>query len=162
MPQPKSAPKRKSAPESKSASARRPDGKARLLSGGNPQISKGDGDAPVQAYIDAIPDWKREIVRQIDRIITREIPGVQKAVKWNSPFYGSLPSEGRGWFLSLHCFNKYVKVAFFAGTSLKPMPPRESKSPGVRYLDVTESGFDARQFADWVRQAEALPGWIMK
>ena len=126
-----------------------------LLSGGNPQIPKGEGDAPVQAYIAAMPGWKRDVGRQLDVLIVRTVPGVHKAVKWNSPFYGV---EGEGWFLSLHCFNKYVKVAFFRGLSLKPVPPVESKSQDTRYLHISEDGqFDEAQFTAWVKQASQLP-----
>ena len=126
-----------------------------LLSGDNPQIAKAYGDAPVQAYIAAIPGWKRDVARRLDELITRAIPGVYKAVKWNSPFYGF---EGQGWFLSYHCFTKYVKVTFFRGTSLRPVPLGESKVKGVRYLDVYEGQLDEAQFVDWVRQASKLPG----
>jgi hypothetical protein len=129
----------------------------KLLSGGNPQIAKGDGDAPVQAYIDAMPDWKRDIGRQLDALIERTVPGVRKAVKWNSPFYGI---DGQGWFVSYHCFNKYVKLTFFRGTSLTPVPPGESKSPEVRYLDIREEGIpDEQQLVSWLKQAAAIPGW---
>jgi hypothetical protein len=122
-----------------------------LLSGGNPQIAKGDGDAPVQAYIAAMPGWKRDVGRRLDALIVRTIPGVRKAVKWNSPFYGI---EGQGWFLNFHCFTKYVKVAFFRGTSLRPVPPGESKSKDVRYLDIHEDDkLDEALFADWLKQA---------
>ncbi len=127
----------------------------RLLSGGNPQIPKGDGDAPVQAYIAAMPGWKRALGEEIDRIIGAEVPGVVKAVKWNSPFYGR---DGAGWFLNLHCYTGFVRVAFFAGTSLDPMPAGPSKQPGVRYHDIAEGAFDAALFADLVRQASRLPG----
>jgi hypothetical protein len=126
-----------------------------LLSGGNPQIPKGYGDAPVQAYIAAMPGWKQEVGRRLDAIIERVVPGVHKAVKWNSPFYGI---EGNGWFLSLHCFTRYIKVTFFRGTSLRPVPAGESKHPGVRYLDIHEGALDEAQFADWVKQASKLPG----
>jgi hypothetical protein len=130
--------------------------KPTLLSGGNPQIAKGYGDAPVQAYITAMPGWKREVGRRLDALIVRAVPGVQKAVKWNSPFYGI---EGEGWFLSYHCFARYVKVAFFRGTSLRPVPPGESKQKEVRYLDIHEDDeLDEAQFADWVDQASRLPG----
>jgi len=128
-----------------------------LLSGGNPQIAKGDGDAPVQAYIAAMPEWKQAIGRQLDAVIERTVPDVRKAIRWNSPFYGV---EGRGWFLSFHVFTRYVKVTFFKGTSLEPMPPGTSKHDEVRYLDVHEGEFDEAQMADWVKQAAALPGWI--
>ncbi len=127
-----------------------------LLSGGNPQIAKADGDAPVQAYIAAMPGWKSDLGRRLDEIVTRTVPDVKKAVRWNSPFYGV---EGRGWFLSVHCFTKYVKVAFFSGASLEPQPPGRSKDEKVRYLDVREDGFDEEQFAAWVAQAARLPGW---
>ncbi len=129
----------------------------RLLSGGNPQIPKGDGDAPVQAYIRAMPGWKREVGRQLDALIERTVPGVTKAVRWNSPFYGV---EGQGWFIAYHCYNRYVKLTFFRGQSLKPMPPGQSKDPSVRYLDIHEHDeVGGEQLADWIRQAAALPGW---
>ena len=130
--------------------------KPALLAGGNPQIAKGDGDAPVKAYLAAVPGWKREVARRLDAIIVKTVPGVQKAVKWNSPFYGL---EGQGWFASLHCFTNYVKVTFFRGASLKPLPPGESKHKDVRYLDVREGELDEAQFAKWVKQASRLPGW---
>ena len=126
-----------------------------LLSGDNPQIAKGYGDAPVQAYIAAIPGWKRDVARRLDVLISRAIPDVYKAVKWNSPFYGF---EGKGWFVSYHCFTNYVKVTFFRGTSLRPVPPGESKHKEVRYLDVREGQLDEAQLVDWVQQASALPG----
>jgi hypothetical protein len=127
-----------------------------LLSGGNPQIAKGDGDAPVQAYIAAMPDWKSEVGRRLDALIVLTVPGVSKAVKWNSPFYGI---EGEGWFLSFHCFTKYIKVTFFRGTSLRPVPPGESKHPEVRYLDIRQGEqLDETQIAAWVKQASQLPG----
>lgn len=129
--------------------------KPRLLSGGNPQIPKGYGDGPVQAYIAAMPGWKSAIGGRIDHIIEEAVPGVRKAVKWNSPFYGV---EDDLWFLSLHCFTLYVKVTFFRGTSLRPEPPGASKHADVRYLDIYEDQFDERQFTDWVSQASALPG----
>lgn len=129
----------------------------RLLSGGNPQIPKGDGDGPVQAYIAAMPGWKSDMGRRLDALIVQTVPGVRKAVKWNSPFYGV---EGQGFFLSYHCFTRYIKVAFFRGASLKPLPPGESKDKDTRYLDIHEdAGLDETQFADWVRQAAGLPGW---
>lgn len=130
-------------------------GKARLLSGGNPQIPKGYGNEPVQAYIDAMPGWKSGAGRRIDELIEKAVPGVVKAVKWNSPFYGN---ETNVWFLSLHCFTQYIKVAFFRGALLEPPPPVASKSADVRYLHISESAFDEAQFTDWVRQASALPG----
>lgn len=127
-----------------------------LLSGGNPQIAKGYGDAPVQAYIAAMPGWKSDLGRRLDALITRTIPNVQKAVKWNSPLYGM---EGDGWFLGLHVFTKYVKVAFFRGASLRPLPPGESKQKEVRYLDIREDDpLDDSQFVEWVKQASQLPG----
>jgi hypothetical protein len=129
-----------------------------LLAGGNPQIAKGDGDAPVQAYIAAMPGWKRDVGRRLDALIERTVPGVRKAVKWNSPFYGV---EGQGWFLNFHTFTKYIKVAFFRGTSLSPVPPGKSKHEEVRYLDIREDGpFDEAQLEAWIRQAAALPGWV--
>lgn len=128
-----------------------------LLSGGNPQIAKADGDVPVQAYIAAMPGWKRNVGRRLDEIITKSVPRVKKAVRWNSPFYGI---EGRGWFLNFHCFTKYVKVAFFNGASLDPLPPGESKAENVRYLNVYEhEPLDEVQFVAWVEQASRLPGW---
>jgi hypothetical protein len=132
--------------------------KPTLLTGGNPQIAKADGGAPVQAYIAAMPGWKRDIGRRLDALITRTVPGVRKAVKWNSPFYGV---EGQGWFLNVHCFTNYVKVAFFRGTSLRPVPPGESKHKEVRYLDIREHDqLDEAQLATWIQQAAALPGWV--
>lgn len=132
-------------------------GKVVLLSGGNPQIAKGYGDAPVQAYIAAMPGWKSDVGRRLDAIITRTVPGVRKAVKWNSPFYG-VEDEDQGWFLSLHCFTKYVKVTFFRGTSLHPVPSGASKHKDVRYVDIYEGQLDETQFAAWVKQASQLPG----
>ena len=132
----------------------------RLLSGGNPQISKSDGDAPVQAYIAAMPGWKSDIGRRLDALIMRAVPIARKAVKWNSPLYGAPDQEGT-WFLGIHCFAKYIKVAFFRGASLRPMPPGESKQKEVRYLDIREdwgSHQDEAQFANWVKQASRLPG----
>ena len=131
--------------------------KPTLRAGGNPQIAKAEGDAPVQAYIAAMPGWKGKLGHRLDALVVRTVPGVRKAVKWNSPFYGV---EGQGWFLSLHCFTRYVKVAFFRGTSLRPLPPGESKQPEVRYLDILEHDpFDEAQMASWIRHATALPGW---
>ena len=132
--------------------------KPALLAGGNPQIAMADGDAPVQAYIAAMPGWKRDVGRRLDALIARTVPEVRKAVKWNSPFYGM---EGRGWFLDFHCFTKYVKVAFFRGKSLRPLPPGESKHDEVRYLDIREDEkLDEKLVASWIRQASELPGWI--
>lgn len=133
-----------------------PSGEVRLLAGGNPQIAKGDGDEPVRAYIAAMPGWKRAVGERLDAIITRTVPGVRKAVRWNSPFYGAPEA---GWFVSYHCFTKYVKVTFFDGSSLDPVPPVESKDANVRYLHVDEEGLDEDQFTSWVEQAAALPGW---
>ena len=131
---------------------------AKLLSGGNPQIAKAEGDAPVRAYLAAMPGWKRDVGRRIDALISRTVPGVRKAVKWNSPFYGV---EGRGWFLSFHTFTRYVKVGFFKGSSLRPLPPGESRDKNMRYLDIHEDDrLDEAQLAKWIRQASALPGWI--
>lgn len=129
----------------------------KLLSGGNPQIAKADGDAPVQAYIAAMPGWKSDIGRIIDGLIEHAVPGVSKAVRWNSPFYG-LP--GQGWFLSFHCCSKYIKVAFFRGSQLSPLPPVASKQPEVRYLHIHEAEpIDEVRFSQWVRQASKLQGW---
>ncbi len=146
----KAAKPRRTAPKPRKAE------KPVLLSGGNPQIAKAYGDAPVQAYIAAMPGRKREIGRRLDALITRTVPGVSKAVKWNSPFYGI---EGQGWFLNIHVFTRYVKVAFFRGRSLRPIPPGESKHKDVRYLDIREDDrFDEAQFVAWVEQASQLPG----
>ena len=128
----------------------------RLLAGGNPQIAKGDGNAPVKAYIQAMPDWKQRIGRLIDGLVERAVPDVQKAVKWNTPFYGL---EGQGWFLGFHCFDRYVKLTFFRGTSLMPVPPGKSKQAEVRYLDIRENDeVDETLLADWIVQASRLPG----
>ena len=130
-----------------------------LLSGGNPQIPKGEGDAPVQAYIAAMPGWKRDVGRRLDELIVQTVPDVHKAVKWNSPFYGI---KDEGWFVNFHCFTKYVKVAFFRGTSLDPLPPGASKTKDVRYLDIREHDeIDEAQFASWVKQASKLPGEML-
>ena len=132
--------------------------KPALLAGGNPQIAKADGDGPVRAYIAAVPGWKRDVGRRLDALIVRTVPDVRKAVKWNSPFYGI---EGQGWFLNFHCFTKYVKVAFFRGASLRPLPPGESKHKEVRYLDIHEGDqLDEELVASWIRQASELPGWV--
>jgi hypothetical protein len=128
-----------------------------LLSGGNPQIAKAEGDAPVRAYIAAMPGWKREVGRRLDALIVDTIPGVRKAVKWNSPFYGV---KGQGWFFSFHVFTRYVKVTFFSGASLRPMLPGASKHKEVRYLDIHEGDFDEVQLTAWVKQAAALPGYL--
>ena len=129
-----------------------------LLSGGNPQIAKADGDAPVQDYIAAMPGWKREAGAKLDALIMATVPGVEKAVRWNSPFYGV---PGQGWFLAFHCFTRYIKITFFRGTQLDPVPPVGSKDPDARYLHIFEDEpVDAAQLEIWLRQAAALPGWI--
>jgi hypothetical protein len=143
---------KKAAKTAKTANAAKPV----LLSGGNPQIAKGYGDAPVQAYIAAMPGWKRDVGRRLDALVTRSVPGVHKAVKWNSPMYGV---EGQGWFLGVHCFTKYIKLAFFRGTSLRPVPPVESRHAETRYFHIHEDGeLDEAQLATWVTQASKLPG----
>jgi hypothetical protein len=163
---PRASSARKPAPKAKKTGTTRARGKAParkagkssvvLLSGGNPQIAKGYGDAPVQAYIDAIPDWKSGLARRLDALITRAVPNVYKAVKWNSPFYGI---EGEGWFLAFHCYTKYLKVTFFRGTSLQPVPPGPSKTRETRYLDIYETEpLDEAQFVAWVKRASQLPG----
>ena len=130
--------------------------KPKLLSGGNPQIPKGDGDEPVQAYIAAMPGWKHNVGRFLDTLLVRIVPNVRKAVRWNSPFYGI---EGQGWFLSFHCFTKYVKVTFLNGASLHPVPPVESKHEYVRYYHIHENDpFDEELMSNWIRQASELPG----
>jgi hypothetical protein len=152
----KSSSKQANPPRPATRQKRRDSARPKLLSGGNPQIPLGYGDAPVKAYIAAMPGWKRAVGKRIDGLITRTVPGVNKAVKWNSPLYGK---EGQGWFLSIHCFNKYVKVAFFRGTSLDPVPPGKSKMKDVRYLDIHEDDkIDVTQFTNWIRQASQLPG----
>jgi hypothetical protein len=141
-------------PPKKSAAKAKP---VKLLSGGNPQIAKADGDAPVQAFIVAMPGWKSDVGRRLDAIITRTVRGVRKAVKWNSPFYGV---EGQGWFLSFHVFTNYVKVAFFRGALLQPLPPGPSKDKNTRYLDICETDvIDEKQLVSWIKQAAAMPGW---
>lgn len=127
------------------------------LSGGNPQIAKGEGNGPVQAYIAALPGWKQAAAAQLDALIARTVPDVRKAVKWNSPFYGM---EGQGWFLSYHVFTRYIKVTFFRGAALEPMPPIAGKDPQVRYVHIEEGGFDEAQMADWIAQAARIPGWL--
>ncbi len=147
----KAAKPRRTAPKSQS-------GEVVLLSGGNPQIAKGYGDAPVQAYIAAMPGWKSDVGRRLDVIIERAVPGVRKAVKWNSPLYGI---DGRGWFLGIHCFTNYVKVAFFRGASLRPVPPVASKDKDTRYVHIHEDDeLDEELMARWITQASELPGWI--
>ncbi|MCD0504741.1 DUF1801 domain-containing protein [Bordetella petrii] len=153
----KQAPARKAAPR-KAPARKTAATEVKLLTGGNPQIPKGDGDAPVQAYIAAMPGWKQGAGRQLDALIERCVPGVRKAVKWNSPFYGV---QGQGWFLSYHCMTKYIKLAFFQGQSLQPLPPVESKDPNARYVHIFENeAIDEAQLGDWIRQAAALPGWM--
>ena len=151
-------PKERSKSATKPQAPRKAGAKVVLLSGGNPQIAKADGDAPVQAYIAAMPGWKRDLGTRLDALIVQAVPGVRKAVKWNSPFYGT---EGRGWFLSFHVFTRYVKVAFFRGTSLRPVPPGASKGKDTRYIDIHEGDeLDEAQMANWVKQAAALPGFL--
>ena len=127
-----------------------------MLSGGNPQIAKGDGDGPVQMYIANMPEWKSDVGRALDDLIVRTVPNVLKAVRWNSPFYGV---EGQGWFLSYHVFARCVKVTFLNGKSLDPMPPVDSKDPDARYYHIFEDGMDEGQMEEWVRQSAGLPGW---
>jgi hypothetical protein len=132
-------------------------GAPRLLSGGNPQIPRGEGEGPVQAWIAALPGWKGDAARRLDALVTRAVPDVRKAVKWNSPFYGV---EGQGWFLSLHAFTKYLKIAFFRGAALDPVPPVASKDAQVRYVHIHEGEmFDEALMEGWIGQASALPGW---
>jgi len=129
--------------------------KPALLAGGNPQIAKADGDSPVQAYISAIPGWKRDVGRRLDELIVRTVPGADKAVRWNSPIYGV---RGQGWFVSFHVFTKYVKVTFFKGTSLQPVPPGGAAKE-ARWIDIHEDDLDESQLAKWLQQAAAIPGW---
>ena len=143
-------------PQESAGGARDAGAKPVLLSGGNPQIPKGDGDAPVQAYIAAMPEWKQDIGRRLDDLIVRTVPGVRKAVRWNSPWYGV---ECQGWFASFHVFTRYVKVTFLNGALLRPVPPGSGKDPDSRWVDVHEGELDEEQMAEWVRQAAALPGW---
>jgi len=133
-----------------------PDRKPRMLAGGNPQIAKGDGDAPVQAYIAALPGWKQDVCQRLDALIVATVPGVRKAVKWNSPFYGV---ERQGWFVSFHVFTAYVKVTFFKGTSLKP-PPAGGSAKEARWIDIREGEAFEERLTDWIRQAAAIPGWM--
>jgi hypothetical protein len=133
------------------------DGGPVLLSGGNPQIPKGDGPAPVAAYLAAMPGWKQDVGRQLDALIERAVPQVRRAVRWNSPFYGV---EGSGWFVSLHCFDRYVKVTFLNGARLDPLPPVDSKDPDTRYAHIHEDeAIDEARFLDWLAQGAAIPGW---
>jgi hypothetical protein len=147
--------KKKASRRRKEAVAKRVAAKPALLAGGNPQIAKGDGDAPVQAYIAAIPGWKRGIGRRLDALVVRNVPSVRKAVKWNSPFYGI---EGQGWFLAFHVFARYIKVTFFRGTSLRPVPPGGTGKE-ARWIDIREDDLGEAQMAAWIRQAADLPGW---
>ena len=142
--------------KSKQAGATRTSEKPVLLSGGNPQIAKADGDAPVQAYIAAMPGWKSDLGRRLDDLIVRTVPNVRKAVRWNSPWYGL---EGQGWFVSYHVFTRYVKVTFLNGSSLQPIPPGSGKDPDSRWIDIYEGELDEAQMETWVRQSAALPGW---
>ncbi|MCA9053896.1 MAG: DUF1801 domain-containing protein [Planctomycetaceae bacterium] len=147
------SPRRNAAASEKKASTGE---QPRLLSGGNPQIPKGDGDAPVQAYLDAMPGWKQAVGRRLDELIVRTVPGVQKAVRWNTPFYGI---GDQGWFIAFHCITRYIKVSFFRGTSLRPVPPVASKKPDVRYVHIYEGEeLDEGQLTKWIRQASRLPG----
>ena len=140
----------------KTSAAKAPPKKPKLLTGGNPQIAKGYGDGPIEAYMTALPGWKEDVGRRLDKLIVEAIPKVSKAVKWNSPFYGN---DGDGWFVSYHAMTRYIKIAFFRGTSLKPMPPVESKQANVRYLHINEDGaLDDAQFTKWIKQASKLPG----
>ena len=148
----------KRAKAAKKATAKRVAAKPTLLAGGNPRIAKADGDAPVQAYVAAMPGWKRDLGKRLDALIVRNVPNVRKAVQWNSPLYGI---EGQGWFLGFHTFTHYVKVTFFRGTSLRPVPPVASKHEEVRYIDIHEGdALDEAQMATWVKQAAALAGWV--
>ena len=147
---------RKAAKRSDERATSNSDVKPTLLSGGNPQIPKGDGDAPVQAYIAAMPGWKSDVGRRLDELIVDIVPGVRKAVRWNSPWYGI---EGQGWFASTHVFTKYVKVTFLNGAQLSPPPPSSGKDPDSRWVNIYEGELDEQQMAEWIRQAAALPGW---
>ncbi len=147
---------RNSAKAAKDADDKRAGARVVLLSGGNPQIAKADGDAPVQAYIEAMPGWKSDLGRRLDELVVRSVPDVRKAVRWNSPFYGV---EGQGWFASYHVFTRYVKVTFLNGASLRPLPPGSGKDPDSRWIDIHEGELDEEQMAAWFRQSAALPGW---
>jgi hypothetical protein len=152
----KPRPKKASPTKSRSPKAT----KVKLLSGGNPQIAKADGDAPVQEYIAAMPGWKSAVGKQIDTIVSRHLPGVRKAVKWNSPFYASKKTfADHGWLIAVHVFTQFIRVTFFNGMALKPVPPGPSKMAPTRSYDIREGEFDAAQFSAWVKQAAALPGW---
>ena len=147
---------KRSRPASEATESAKTGKKPVLLSGGNPQIPKGDGDGPVQAYIAAMPGWKRALGQRLDDLITANVPQVQKAVRWNSPFYGV---EDQGWFVSYHVFTRYIKVTFFEGVSLQPVPPGKGKDKKSRWIDIYEGEFDEEQLASWMRQAAAIPGW---
>ena len=146
----------KTSRRSKKAAPKNTAGEVKLLSGGNPQIAKADGDAPVQAYIAAMPEWKSDLGRRLDDLIVRTVPNVRKAVRWNSPWYGV---EGMGWFVSYHVFTRYVKVTFLNGSSLSPEPPGSGKDPDARWVDIYEGELDEEQMEEWVRQSAAIPGW---
>ncbi len=146
----------KTSRKSKKAAPKNATGEVKLLSGGNPQIAKADGDAPVQAYIAAMPEWKSELGRSLDDLIVRTVPNVRKAVRWNSPWYGV---EGMGWFVSYHVFTRYVKVTFLNGASLDPEPPGSGKDPDARWVDIYEDELNEEQMEEWVRQSAAIPGW---
>jgi hypothetical protein len=157
--QTKSKSARKAAAKAKRPAMKLKPGKSKkivLLSGGNPQIAKAEGDAPVQAYIVAIPGWKRDVAKRLDSLIERSVPNVRKAVKWNSPFYGI---DGQGWFVSFHVFSRYIKLTFFRGTSLIPAPGGGT-SKEARWIDINEDDFDEKQIVRWVKQAAAIPGWL--
>ena len=130
--------------------------KPKLLSGGNPQIAKGEGDAPVRAYIAAMPGWKSDAGRRIDPLVT----GPCQRQKGGEVELAVLRRRGPGRFLSFHCFTRYVKVTFFSGAALDPLPPVESKDSNTRYLHVHEDGkLDEKLLKSWIEQASGLPGW---
>jgi hypothetical protein len=156
MPTHKARPAHSGAPAATASRPTKPSArKPALLAGGNPQIAKADGDAPVRAYIAATPGWKRDVGRRLDALIGRVVPGVRKAVRWNSPFYGI---EGRGWFMGFHVFTRYVKVTFFRGTLLRPVPPGGT-GKDARWIDIHEDDLDETRMAAWVKQAASIPGW---
>ncbi|MFI0450365.1 DUF1801 domain-containing protein [Actinomadura sp. 6N118] len=143
-------------PNSKKDTAKKSGSGPKLLSGGNPQIPKGVGDEPVQAYIAAMPGWKSSMGKRLDRLVVRTVPDVHKVVKWNQPFYGN---EGDGWFFAFRCYTEYIQLQFSSGTSLDPVPPKESKHEGMRYLNFREDDeLDEDQFVSWIKQAQKLPG----
>jgi hypothetical protein len=144
-------------PSPKKAPAKKPSTTPTLLAGGNPQVAKADGDLPVRAFIEAMPGWKRDVGRRLDELIVQTVPDVRKAVRWNSPFYGT---DAHGWFLNFHCITRYIKLAFFRGADLDPVPPVESKHQGTRYFHIHENEvIDEKLLASWIRQASQLPGW---